>query len=76
VVLRITCAIEAELHRRGIERRAIVERDALAEVEGEFLGVLGRVVAFRELRLELHVFVEHIQPLETSAAPPTATGCR
>ena len=64
VVLRIAGAIEAELHRRGVERRAVMERHALAQMEDEFLGVLGGLVAFGELRLQLHVFVEHVEPLE------------
>ena len=64
VVLRIAGAVEAELHRRRVERRAVVERDALAQMEGEFLGVLACLVAFSQLRLQLHVFVEHVEPFE------------
>ena len=64
VVLRIAGAIEAELHRRRVERRPVVERHALAQMEDELLGIFARLEALGELRPQFHVLVEHIEPFE------------
>ncbi len=56
-------AVEIRLHRVGLELGAVVELDALLELDGVDQPVLAHRVALGEHRDQLHVLVEAVQAL-------------
>ena len=63
VVGRIAATVETEFHHTGIERRAVGETDAVAQVKDKLGRRRIRLKTFRQSRHQLHVAVEAEQPL-------------
>ncbi len=54
----IHVAVERELHRVGVERLAVVELDVRAQLDGDGLAVLRRLMGERELRHDVEIAVD------------------
>ena len=63
VAFWIAGAIEVDLHRLGVEISAILEFDALAQLDGIDFAIVRHRVAFRQHVLQLHLFIQAEQPL-------------